>query len=139
MSACGEADDANPFGVDFPASSVGASGLDGALRVGEGDERVSFGEAVFENDAGDTVLVEPFCDAVAFCAGDEAAVSASGADDDCGAVRFLRVMDGERGISGDGRSSAGGWFTRPEWLFSGYSGICCYEGEGEDGEEGEEG
>lgn len=139
MTACGEADDADLFGVDFPVSSVGASGLDGALRVGEGNERVSFGETVFENDAGDAVLVEPLGDSVAFCAGDEAAVSASWADDDGCAVRFLRVMDGERGISWDGRSSAGGWFTRPEWLFGGYGGICRNEGEGKDGEEGEEG
>ncbi len=139
MSACGEADDANPFGVDFPASSLDTNGLERALRVGEGDERVSFGEAVFENDAGDAVLVEPFGDAVAFGSSDEAAISASGADDDGGAVRLFGVMDGERGISWDWRSRAGGWFSRPERQFGGYGGICRNEGEGKDWEEGEEG
>ena len=80
MSASGEADDTDALGVDVPFGGVGADGLDGALCVGEWNEGVALGESVLQDDADDPVLVEPFGNAMTFCAGHEAAVSTAGAD-----------------------------------------------------------
>lgn len=139
VSACGEADNSDAFRVDFPTSGIGANGLDGALRVSKGNEGVSFWESVFEDDAGDAVLVEPFGDTVAFCSGDEAAVAAAWADDEGGAIGVFGMVNGEGGISGNGGAGAGGRFSGPERLFGGGRGFCRDEGEGKDGKEGQEG
>ena len=89
MSAGGEADDTNLLRVDFPRRGVRTGGADGLLRVEQRDVRTTGGQAVFEDDTGDTVGVEPGSDAMAFALGHQSAVAATGADHDRGAVRLL--------------------------------------------------
>jgi len=57
VTAGGESADADAVGEERPVFGVGADDTNGALGVEEGDERVTVGEAIFEDDAGDIVGV----------------------------------------------------------------------------------
>jgi len=136
VASGGEADDADAGGVAGPVGGILSGDADGALGIEERDLVAAGGESVFEDEAGDVVLIEPLGDVVAFGAGDESAVSAAGADDDGGAVGGGGAVEGECGFGGLGGAVAEGCLIGPEQ--DGLR-ICCDEGlEREEGEKGQE-
>ncbi len=116
MPAGRESGNADAIGVDVPLPGVGSRGANGALGVEQRHLAPAPGQAVFQDDAGDAVLVEPLGNAVALSAGDEAAIAAAGANDDGRAIGLVR----SRTMQGDGclglleRAIADGGRGRPE-------------------------
>jgi hypothetical protein len=113
VGAGGETDDADLGGVDVPIGGVGAREAHGLLGVFEvcGVVRVTafFGDAVFDEQAGDTDGVEPVADVEAFAVPGEDLVAAAGKDEDSGVgvVAAGRGIDAEGG-NGDIGKTAGG-------------------------------
>ena len=80
-----EADDADFLRVNLPMFRICAHGADCLLSIEQRYVGPPGRKAVFKDDASDAVGIQPRRDAVAFAFGHQAAVAASGADDDGGA------------------------------------------------------
>ena len=125
MAPRGEAEDADAFRIDFQLVGVRTDGADGALGVAEWDWMVVLGaETVLEDDAGDAVGVQPGGNLLPFVVDRQSAVAAAGADDDGGAVGFLRGVNvNPREIRHIVAFSAGAsvdagvlWIAGPKWM-----------------------
>ena len=58
VTASREAHDAHIVGVDVPLGGMAAHELHGLLGIGDGDEAVTVGHAVLEDDEGDALVIE---------------------------------------------------------------------------------
>jgi hypothetical protein len=117
-----------------------ASHADRALCVEKGNRRPSLWQAVFEDNTGDAVTVQPIGDAVPLSPRDQPAVTTTGADDQRGAIRLCRAVQGDCGISSLEVAAANWRVILPEGDFLRLgTGVLCGGGECDDGDEaGEE-
>ena len=100
MPARREADNADAVGIDIPLLGPDPHRADSALGVEQRHERLAAGESVFQDNAGDAVLVEPLGDAVPFGDYNQAAVATARADHGRRPVGFLGtgLMDREQSM-----------------------------------------
>lgn len=102
----GEAENAKTVGFHVPFGGAAADEADGTARIGHGVILNGVGaalfasEAVFQHKGGDTALLEPLGERVAFVAEAELGMAAAGTDDDGGAGAFFGRRDegGDRGV-----------------------------------------
>lgn len=110
VTSGGEAEDADAFGVDLPIIGVCAEESEGALGILKRGEvsglTFSGGDAVFEDDAGDSDGVGPLGDFLTFEVHGENGVGSAGADEDGGAGVFglVGLVDGDGGFGDVGEA-----------------------------------
>ena len=97
MAAGGEADDANPICFEIPVGRSHAGHPEGPFDIEKRAERVSFWKTVIEDYSGDAMGVQPLGDGSTF-AFNNLSVTATGRNDECGAVWLLWVKDCDSGI-----------------------------------------
>src|SRR5262249_39791321 len=99
MPAGGEAPDADALRVEVPFFGAGADGADRALDILERCRMmVARRDTILEHERRHALLIEPFCDLLAFMVHSEKLIPAAGTDNDRCAVglAFRREKDRER-------------------------------------------
>jgi hypothetical protein len=102
VASCGKPKDSNFVGVNVPFFGMLTDPTEGLLGILEGRQTWIYtgtliGDAVFQDECGNALIVEGFCYFSAFVVGGGTPIATPGANDDCFSVWIFWLKDRERG------------------------------------------